>query len=71
MATLTSSAPSPLSLLAAPLRGLNEAFAMLRAAQRAAVMADDLYRKSDEALAARGLTREDVSKVILRELDQH
>lgn len=69
MATLTSSAPSGLNALTAPLRGLSEAFEMLRAAQRAAHLADDLYNKSDEALAARGMTRSDVSTVILRELD--
>lgn len=71
MATLTSSAPTPtLSALVAPFRRLLDAVDMLRAAQRAAHLADTLYHASDDALSARGLKRADVSGLILTELER-
>lgn len=69
MATLTLAAPSGLSTLAAPFRALLDGVDALRAAQRAAHVADDLYNCSDETLAARGLTRADVTARILGELE--
>jgi uncharacterized protein YjiS (DUF1127 family) len=70
MATLTHSTP-----LAAPVRtaGLFASIAGLlgsfAAAQRAAQLYSDLDMLSDEALAARGLTRSDIAAIAARELN--
>jgi hypothetical protein len=70
MSTLSTNVPFAAATLTAPFRMLAEAVAVLSAANRAAMLADHLFKQSDDTLAARGMTREDIAAKVLAELDR-
>ena len=69
-ASTTTSAHSGTLHKVAPFGWLNAVFDMLFAAHRAAFLADRLYVQSDADLAAKGLTRDGIGRVVVDELER-
>lgn len=72
MATLTASRPvfrPALHVVLAPIRAVGDFFVMARRAAIAAAEVESLSYLSDEALAARGLSREQIVPHAMRHLE--
>ncbi|MEQ3626945.1 MAG: hypothetical protein ABNH26_11440 [Celeribacter sp.] len=68
MTTMTANAASPLPALTAPFRVVRDFFAALNLAIEVRDEANTLYAMDDEALAERGLTREQISGYLVSRL---